>query len=81
MKIAFPGLSVGQQCAFLSVAKQQRDALLSVCQNRDSLGPAYDYMMQWKGLLLESLRSKGAINSAIAKDPELTKKKEELDAK
>ncbi len=74
----FPQLSFGEQCAFLAIAKQQRDMLLSVCQNGDSLSSAYGYSMKWKGLLLESLRRKGAINSVANNNPELKPLVEEL---
>ncbi|RTL42584.1 MAG: tetratricopeptide repeat protein [Candidatus Melainabacteria bacterium] len=81
LKSAFPGLSIGQQCAFLAVAKQQRDAILTTCQTRESIGPAYSTMMRWKGLLLESLRTRGAIKAAIQSNPELKQKQEQLENK
>jgi CHAT domain-containing protein/Tfp pilus assembly protein PilF len=76
---AFPQLSFNQQCAFLSIAKQQRDSLVNVCQDKNSLAPAYKYMIRWKGLLLESLRQKAALASAIAKQPKLQKFRDDLD--
>ncbi|MFN8550819.1 MAG: CHAT domain-containing tetratricopeptide repeat protein [Candidatus Obscuribacterales bacterium] len=78
---AFPGLSIGQQCAFLAVAKQQRDAILTTCQSRESIGAAYSLMMRWKGLLLESLRTKGAIKVAVQANPDLKQKQEQLESK
>jgi len=78
---AFPGLSSGQQCAFVAVAKQQRDAILTTCQSRESIGAAYSLMMRWKGLLLESLRTKGAIKVAVQANPDLKQKQEQLESK
>nr|MBP9089826.1 tetratricopeptide repeat protein [bacterium] len=85
IKTAFPNLSLGQQCAFLAIAKQQSDALLSVCYEPEHIGPAYSYMMKWKGLLLESLRYKGASKLAAIKalksnNTELATTQAELDA-
>lgn len=76
---AFPGLSIGQQCSFLGIANQQRDALLTVCQGQNSIGPAYGYMMKWKGLLLESLRKRCAIADAVAESPQLSALHEQLE--
>lgn len=81
IKTAFHGLSIGQQCAFVSIAKQQRDSLLSVCQERHSIGVAYGFMMKWKGLLLESIRSKRAIGIAVVKNPKLADIEKSLNEK
>jgi tetratricopeptide (TPR) repeat protein len=55
LRTSYHGLDIGQQCAFLSRVKEQRDALLNASKSGAALSKAYTYMMKWKGLLLLSL--------------------------
>ncbi len=69
LSIAFPYLSFAQQCAFISILKQQQDSLLTLCTDDNSIDKAYGFMLKWKGLLLESVRCRALQTVAANRDP------------
>ncbi|HEY9677321.1 MAG TPA: CHAT domain-containing protein [Drouetiella sp.] len=75
----FSQLSFNEQCAFLELAKDERDALLTACSDDYSMPQSYNYMMRWKGLLLESLRQKAALKELLTRRPELKNLSSQLD--
>ncbi len=74
LKNGFSQLSFAQQCAFINVTRQTRNLLLSTCSGSEDIQKAYGYMIKWKGLLLETLRSQSAISAALATEPGAAKK-------
>lgn len=77
---AFNQLSFAEQCAFVDRLIDQTDLLLTVCAEGKTASVAYDCMMKWKGLLIESLRRRTAISMAESAGPELQKLIELLNA-
>lgn len=73
LKTRITQLSFAQQCSFINVTRQMRSLLLENCNAPKSLPTAYEYIMRWKGLLVETLRSQSAISAAIKSAPESTK--------
>lgn len=68
---AFPELSFAQQCAFVSILKQQQNYLLTLCVDTPgSIDSAYGFMLKWKGLLLESVRSRTVQAHAASRNPQ-----------
>lgn len=63
---SLPSLSFPEQCAFLGTLERQKDVLLNVCRDEESIEGAYGYLLSWKGLLIETLRRDALINSAAA---------------
>lgn len=66
LQSGFSELSFAQQCSFVNVTRQIRSILLNTCSDSQNLAQAYGYIIRWKGLLLESLRSQSIITSASA---------------
>ncbi|RTL45170.1 MAG: CHAT domain-containing protein [Candidatus Melainabacteria bacterium] len=70
----FSQLSFAQQCSFVNVTRQVRSILLNTCTDQEQLSKAYGYIIKWKGLLLETLRSQSAIASLANTSSGATKK-------
>lgn len=69
-----PSLSFAEQRAFLvTKVPEEISILLSTCREGSSLAEAYDYILRWKGLLIETLRWQKAV-SALAQKPEYRSK-------
>ncbi|MBS1953914.1 MAG: CHAT domain-containing protein [Cyanobacteria bacterium SZAS-4] len=74
LKSGFSQLSFAQQCSFINVTRQVRSTLLNTCNDSKNLQEAYGYIIQWEGLLLETLRSQSAISTRLANASKETKK-------
>lgn len=69
----FSQLSFAQQCSFVNITHQIRSVLLQTCYEPEQLAKAYQYIIKWKGLLLETLRSQSAVSTASIGATESTK--------
>ena len=69
--LSFKGLSFAEQCAFVELLNQQSDMLLTICTDQKSLPKAYDYLLRWKGQLIESLRQRTALRHLAITNSEL----------
>lgn len=69
----FPQLSFGEQCAFLQNTIRPQVGYLLEYNDWDSkqLGASYDLLLQWKGLLISSLRKQTVVISSEANKPEV----------
>jgi len=56
LKSVFPQISFAQQCAFVTCIGDQIDPLLTYASNNDSASKTFQYLMQWQGLLVDSVR-------------------------
>ncbi|HEY9731301.1 MAG TPA: CHAT domain-containing tetratricopeptide repeat protein [Drouetiella sp.] len=74
LRSGFSELSFAQQCSFVNVTHQIRSILLNTCTDQQNLPQAYGYIIKWKGLLLETLRSQSVIASTSATASSSTKK-------
>jgi tetratricopeptide (TPR) repeat protein len=63
---SFAQLSFAEQCAFVDALEDQTSLLLSICKDTESLPNAYGYVMKWKGLLIELLRRRTALQKVAA---------------
>ncbi|HEY9777585.1 MAG TPA: CHAT domain-containing tetratricopeptide repeat protein [Planktothrix sp.] len=52
----FTHLSFSEQSAFVGILEEQKNLLLTFCNDNDSLPEALKYLSVWKGLLIEGLR-------------------------
>lgn len=73
LRNGFDQLSFAQQCSYVNVTRQVRNLLLETCSDAKTLPQAYGYIMKWKGLLLETLRSQSAMTSALSTADSKTK--------
>lgn len=77
---SFVQLSFAEQCSFIDSLSDQTNLLLSICNRADSLPQTYHYISKWKGLLIESLRRRTALQSASASNPDVRRLVEQLSA-
>jgi len=74
VNLILPQLSFAEQCAFIQRLQQQKSFLLSYCNLDDSLTTAYNYLLQWKGALIEGLRREAYLSTAKENYPNLKDK-------
>lgn len=82
VKVIFPQLSFGEQCAFLqNTVRPQIGYLILYCKDEaQQRRAAYSHLIQWKGLLISSLRKQTVVmNSSDKRNPEIAKLIEELE--
>ncbi|HEY9734356.1 MAG TPA: CHAT domain-containing tetratricopeptide repeat protein [Drouetiella sp.] len=56
LKSVFPQISFAQQCAFVTCIGDQIAPLLTYASNSESAPKTFQYLMQWQGLLVDSVR-------------------------
>lgn len=72
IKGAFPSLPFGEQCRLAAKANEQINYLLAYCHSQSVLPQAYDYIMQWKGLLINTLRQQSIDSGLSNVSPRMT---------
>lgn len=82
VKTIFPQLSFGEQCAFLqNTIRPQIGYLIWYCSEElDQRRSAYSLLIQWKGLLISSLRKQTVVINSEMKNPAVSKLISELEA-
>lgn len=75
VKTIFPQLSFGEQCAFLqNTIRPEIGYLIWYCSEElDQRRSAYTMLIQWKGLLISSLRKQSAVINSDMKNPAISK--------